>query len=119
MRSEYSSSVRVFYPKFDRKTIIETLKQKVDALKKKLHVSMVVLFGSYAKDSYTVNSDIDLLIVYRGEVKDAYEIAKRTISIYGVEPHTYSEEEYREMRMTIRKMIEGGVQIYVEPGFDD
>jgi predicted nucleotidyltransferase len=99
--------------------IIEALKQKVDALKKKLQVSMVVLFGSYAKDSYTVNSDIDLLIVHRGDVKDAYAIAKRTISIYGVEPHTYPEEEYRQMRGTIRKMIEGGVQIYMEPGFND
>jgi len=41
-------------------------------LKKELPVSLIVLFGSYAKDNYTAKSDIDLLVVYRGKVKDAY-----------------------------------------------
>jgi predicted nucleotidyltransferase len=117
MPSEYSSSVRVFYPKFDRKTIVEILKQRVGILKKKLPTSMVVLFGSYAKDRYTASSDIDLLIVYHGDVKDPYSVAKRTLGIHGVEPHPYSEEEYRAMRETIKRMIEGGITIFVEKGF--
>jgi predicted nucleotidyltransferase len=119
MRSESSSSVRVFYPKFDRKTLVETLKQRVTILRKKLPVSMVVLFGSYATDNYTVNSDIDLLIVYRGGIKDPYSTAKRTIGIYGVEPHVYSEEEYHAMLGTIRKMIESGITIFQEDDFKD
>jgi len=37
-------------------------------------------FGSYAKGNYTVASDTDLLVVYRGkEIKDAYATMKRTL----------------------------------------
>ena len=72
MQRKYSSSVRIFYPRFDRETIIKILQKKVQALKKELPVSLIVLFGSYAKDNYTAKSDIDLLVVYRGKVKDAY-----------------------------------------------
>jgi predicted nucleotidyltransferase len=117
MHREYSSSVRVFYPKFDRSAIIELLRSKVDNLKKELQVVMIILFGSYAKDKYTIGSDIDVLVVYKGNVKDAYKTVKRTIGISGVEPHTYSEEEYRTIRATVQKMIEGGVPIFVEQGF--
>jgi predicted nucleotidyltransferase len=117
MRSEYISSVRVFYPKLDRKTVIELLRSKIDNMKKELEVTMVVLFGSYAKDKYTIDSDIDLLVVYSGDTKDAYATVKRAIGISGVEPHVYSEEEYRAMRETIQKMIKGGVPIFVKQGF--
>ena len=72
MQRKYSSSVRIFYPRFDRETIIKILQKKIQALKKELPVSLIVLFGSYAKDNYTAKSDIDLLVVYRGKVKDAY-----------------------------------------------
>lgn len=117
MRSESSSSVRVFYPRYDRKTVIETLKQKVEVLKKELSMSRLVLFGSYARGDYTVGSDIDLLIVCKRPIKDAYAKAKRAVGIQGIEPHIYSEHEYRAMGETVKRMLEGGVTIYIEKGF--
>ena len=68
-----SSSVRIFYPRFDREELIHNVKEKIGKLSGKLPISLVVLFGSYAQGNYTVASDVDLLIVYRGkERKDAF-----------------------------------------------
>lgn len=116
MQKKYSGSVQVFYPRFDRETILRILREKLEVLKKELPVSRVVLFGSYAKDSYTIKSDIDLLVIYKDKrkLKDVYATVKKAIDIYGVEPHVYSEEEYAAMKETIERMIEGGVVISLE-----
>ena len=110
MQRKLSSSVRVFYPKFEREEIISRIQNGLVTLQEKLSLRLVVLFGSYSKGNYTVTSDIDLLIVYRGrERKDAYAICKKTLGISRLEPHVYSEKEYEEMKNTIERMIEDGV----------
>lgn len=114
MQKKYSSSVRVLYPRFNREAIIKILQAKVQTFAKELPVSLVVLFGSYARDNYTAKSDIDLLVVYKGNVKNAYARVKKAIDIYGVEPHVYSEDEYTAIKTTIEKMIEDGVIIFKE-----
>jgi len=54
----------------------------MDGLKKELPISMVVLFGSYAIEKYTAASDIDLLVVYKGEKRaDDFAIIKKTYSV--------------------------------------
>jgi hypothetical protein len=74
---------------------------------------LIVLFGSYAKGNYSVSSDIDLMVIYKGEPKDnAYALVKKTLSITLLEPHVYSESEYEELKETIDKMIKDGVIIY-------
>ncbi|MCD6231393.1 nucleotidyltransferase domain-containing protein [Candidatus Aerophobetes bacterium] len=112
MQGKYSGSVRIFYPRFDRQTIIKIIKEKTQVLKKELPILLVVLFGSYAQDNYTVKSDIDLLIIYRGKIKDVYARVKKVINIYGTEPHIYSEEEYTAIKPTIDKMIKNGIVIF-------
>jgi uncharacterized protein YutE (UPF0331/DUF86 family) len=43
----------------------------------------------------TVGSDIDLLIVYRGEERvDTYALVKKLLDLPHLEPHIYSEAEY-------------------------
>lgn len=113
MQKKSSSSVRIFYPKFDRKALIQQLKKKLGNLARELPLSLVILFGSYARGNYTVGSDIDLLIVYRGKKKkDAFAIAKKTLDIPMLEPHLYSEDEYEPLKKTIDQMTSGGVVIF-------
>jgi len=113
MRKESSSSVRIFYPKFDRKELIQKLKKKIEELAKEIPLSLVVLFGSYAHGNYTVGSDIDLLVVYKGkERKDAFATVKKTLSISLLEPHVYSENEYEKLRIVIAPMIAKGVVLF-------
>jgi hypothetical protein len=57
-----------------------------------------------------VASDVDVLIVYRGEPRqDAYAIAKRTLRIPRLEPHLYTEAEYAVAARVVDRMVEGGV----------
>jgi len=113
MRKESSSSVRIFYPKFDRKELVQKLKKKIKELAKEIPLSLVVLFGSYAHGNYTVGSDIDLLVVYKGkERKDAFATVKKTLSISLLEPHVYSENEYEALRSVIAPMIAKGVVLF-------
>jgi len=102
--------VRIFYPKFDKKEVLRILSERLKELEARLSLVLVVLFGSYAKGNYTVGSDVDLLVVYRGERRDdVYALVKKVLDIPRLEPHLYTEEEYKEMRETIDKMSRGGV----------
>lgn len=112
-----SSSVRIFYPKYDRDSLIQELLQKLNLLLKDLPLVRVILFGSYAKGNYTVASDIDLLIVYRGrERKDAYTLVRKTFAISGLELHIYAEEEYDAMKDIVYQMTRGGIVLFPDHG---
>jgi predicted nucleotidyltransferase len=117
MRRESSSSVRIFYPKFDKEELIRKLKGKIDELAEKLPLSLVILFGSYARGNYTVASDVDLLVVYKGkERKDAFAMVKKLLDISLIEPHVYSEGEYEDLREVIDRMTAGGVILFSPKG---
>jgi hypothetical protein len=110
MRRGSSSSVRVFYPKFNQQELIQKLKDRLQVLRDILPLSLVVLFGSYARGNYTVASDADLLIVYKGEERpDAFASAKKALDIPLLEPHVYSEGEYERLKEAVNRMVEGGV----------
>lgn len=112
MPRKSSSSVRVFYPEFDQAYLLRILSERLKILQRELHLLRVVLFGSYAKGNFTVGSDVDLLIVYKGEERaDAYAIVKKSLDIPHLEPHLYSEEEYKKMESIISKMSDGGIII--------
>lgn len=116
MRKESSSSVRVFYPKFDKEELIQKLKRKIEELRGELPLSFVVLFGSYARGNYTVASDVDLLIVYEGkERKDAFATVKKILDIPLLEPHVHSEDEYEILKRVIGRMIADGVVLFSCP----
>ena len=113
MQRKSSDSVRVFYPKFDKRGLIETIEKKLEDLQKKLPLMLVVLFGSYARRNYTVASDVDLLVVYRGkERKDAYATIKRTVGVPGLEPHVYLDSEYGKLKKTVNKMTKNGIVLF-------
>ena len=108
-----STSVKVFYPKFDQAYLLRILPERLRVLHRKLPLLRAVLFGSYAKGNFTVGSDIDLLIVYKGmERADAYMVAKRSLDIPHLEPHLYSEEEHKKIESLINKMSDGGIVIF-------
>lgn len=113
MQRRSSGSVRIFYPEFDREEIVRILSERLGALDARLPLIRVVLFGSYARGNYTVASDVDLLIVYRGKPRaDAYIIAKRILDIPRLEPHPYSQAEYDKMKRVISRMSEAGIVLF-------
>lgn len=105
--------MRVFFPRFDRAEVIQRLKERMAALDEVLPLQRVVLFGSYARGNYTVASDVDVLVVYRGQPReDAFTIVKKVLAIPALEPHVYSEDEFEPARSRIRKMTEGGIVLF-------
>ena len=119
MLKESSSSVRVFYRPLSCEDLLNVLRQRMPVVQEKLSVKRAVLFGSYAKRRHTIASDIDLLIVYAGKPReDAYALVKRTLNIRRLEPHVYAEEEYRQVEMTVERMIRDGISIELEQGIE-
>ncbi|MGQ9616440.1 MAG: nucleotidyltransferase domain-containing protein [Spirochaetota bacterium] len=113
MQKKYSNSVRIFYPRYGKEEIVKKINQRLTLLKSRLPVLSIVLFGSYATGSYTAASDIDVLVVYRGEQNDkAFQIVKETLGIPGVEPHVYTDSQALEMSAIIQKMIQNSVTLY-------
>lgn len=105
--------MKVFYPEFDQAKLLRILKERVKSLNKELPLVKVILFGSYSKGNYTFGSDIDLLVIYKGEPSpDAYAITKKCLSIPRLEPHLYSEIECEKLKEMIHKMSEGGILIF-------
>ena len=113
METESSSTVKVFYPQFDSQQIVQAIEARIDALAGLLPIKLVALFGSYAKGNYTVASDVDLLIIYRGETRqDACKIVRKTLPIPRLEPHTYSETEYDRHKRVVDRMMKEAKVIY-------
>lgn len=87
--------VKVTYPSFSRAEVVEKLKRSIASLDKKLPLSMVILFGSFARDHYTAASDVDLLVVYKGQERvDAYKIVMDEVSLPRLEPRIYTEKQF-------------------------
>jgi len=106
------SSVRVFYPPFDRARLIEELERKVGLLKERLPQVLVVLFGSWAVGRQAAASDIAILVVHKGEQRDdAYALVKRSVDIPHLEPHVYCEVDCEVMAGTLGRMIRDGIVI--------
>jgi len=113
MPTELSTSVRVFYPRLTKEEVIARLKAGVQELERSLPLIRVALFGSYASDSYTVGSDIDLLVVHEGKPRpDAYRLIKQAMGIPRLEPHVYTEQEAEAAKDKLELMLQRSLPIY-------
>lgn len=54
--------------------IIQYLRQNKPYLEKEFYCSEIGLFGSYARNEQTENSDIDILVQFRKDAPDLYSI---------------------------------------------
>lgn len=54
--------------------IIQALKKDKSYLRSRFHCSELGLFGSFARNEQTNNSDIDILVVFEPETPNLYEL---------------------------------------------
>jgi len=116
MRRRYSSSVRVFYPKFSLEEVVRRVREVAFLFKEELGLKKVVLFGSYAKRRHTVASDIDILVVYDEELHDQDSVHKtlmKNLKLPRVELHLLSKKDYEHMRESrwIKMVEEEGIEV--------
>jgi hypothetical protein len=101
------SQVRVTYPALTREQVIERLKQAQINLEKKLHVSRIILYGSYAEGRYTAGSDIDVVVVYEGKERhDAYKIVMEEVGLPRLEPKTYTVDQFNALMLRSPRFAE-------------
>ncbi len=90
--------VRVTYASLSKADAIRRLRMASPRLRRKLPVSRMILFGSYAQDRHTVGSDIDVIVVYSGpERSDAYKIIIDAMGLPRLEPRMYTEEQFEAL----------------------
>lgn len=92
------SQARVTYPTLSRDQIIERLGWSRVSLEKKLPISKMILYGSYAENRHTAGSDIDIVVVYEGKERaDAYRLVMEKICLPRLEPKVYTEEQFNAL----------------------
>jgi len=113
MPNASSSSVTISFPRYDRDEIVERLERGAEALREKIPLRRLVLFGSQATGRATAASDIDVLVVYDGPSRnDAFALVKKTLPLTGVEPHIYTTDDAEQRASVIARMTEEGIPIY-------
>jgi predicted nucleotidyltransferase len=101
------SQVKVTYPALSRSELVDRLKKASISLKKRLPLTRLILFGSYAMNRYTAASDIDLLVVYDGRERgDAFKIVMDELRLPRLEPRIYTEEQYKAVLIDSAKFAE-------------
>jgi predicted nucleotidyltransferase len=101
MLRKSSSSAKIYYPKYDQAEVVEELRKTMQMLSKELGIEKVILFGSYAKNRYTVASDIDILVVFDETVCDedkVYKAIRKRVKLSRLEPHLITKNEYSRAR---------------------
>jgi len=110
MLTESSGSVKVFYPRYRQEELVALLRERLPALATVLPLKRVVLFGSWARGKATAFSDIDLLVIYADPPReDAYMLVRRVLSLRGLEPHVYAEQQAEQVKETLTRMTEDGI----------
>ena len=67
-----------------RSQVASVLRENFDAISKEFHVASFEIFGSYARDEQTPQSDVDLLVTFRRPVGFGFiHLAERLEALLG------------------------------------
>ena len=100
----------------DRKAVEDIVIRYVELVKKKLNVHSAYLYGSYAKGTYTEDSDIDIAIVadeFSGDkVKDILTLMKIRREIDNrIEPHPFRSDDFDVSNPFVKDIMSNGIRI--------
>ncbi len=99
----------------DKSEAIKIAKRYVDSVCLKYQIENVILFGSYAKGTNHVDSDIDLAIIFKSidDVIDMQiELLKmRTDDDLLIEPHPFSLSDFHESNPIVCEIMKNGIEL--------
>ncbi len=99
----------------DKNEAIKIAQRYADFINKKFQVVNVILFGSFAKGTNHINSDIDLAIVFKtiDDVIDLQiELMKmRTDDDLLIEPHPFSLSDFQTSNPVVSEILKSGIEI--------
>ena len=101
----------------DKQIIYQKIQEYIHLLEKKqIKIWRIYLYGSYAKNSYHRNSDIDLAVFLEKKDLDGFEedvlLMKLTKNIdLRIEPHAFAKSDFDETNPYIKEIVESGERI--------
>ncbi len=99
----------------DKTDAIDIVRRYANALKPLFDYEKIILFGSYAKGSYTKDSDIDVAVIfpdYDNRLDRQVELMKMTRKIDSrIEPHPFREREFESSNPFVSEIVKYGLQI--------
>lgn len=113
MPKEFSSSVKIFCPRYSRTELVDLLRERLACRPASVPLKRAVLLGSWANGRATAFSDIDVLVVYSDPPReDVYRLLWHHLDLRGLELHVYSEQEAKERKRTLQRMTQDGVVLF-------
>ncbi len=86
-----------------RGRVEHALARYLKRIRSKVELQKAILFGSYARDNYSHDSDIDVAIIADGLPQDhaeRYALLKETVLGLDLQPFAYTIKEWRRMART-------------------
>ena len=119
MQNNLSNSVKVIYPP-SKKIVLDWVQDLVNRLIKSFKIRLISIFGSYAKNTYSFGSDVDLLVVYAESSPLSFEevltLALNISNDVNWEIHIYSSAQFEEGLKKGNNFLKGilneGIKIY-------
>jgi predicted nucleotidyltransferase len=101
----------------DKKQAIKIAKKYIESLSNRFEIQSVMLFGSYAKGTQNVDSDIDIAIVIK-HVNDIIDTQvelmklRRKIDLR-IEPHPFDSKDFNLTNPVVSEILKYGVDINI------
>jgi predicted nucleotidyltransferase len=99
----------------DKAAAISIARQYAKAISATLGYKKIILFGSYAKGSYTQDSDIDIAVVfqdYSSAIDTQLELMRLRRKIDSrIEPHPFREREFELSNPLVNEIVKYGQEV--------
>ena len=91
---------------------ITEIKDMLNVIFKNTEVKRVTLFGSYAKNTATSNSDIDLVIDTNGKIKGFNSLISKIEDLFGKNVDAFEQSEIMPNSLVDKEIKKTGVIVY-------
>ena len=93
---------------------IEEISEKLRPIFESSPIYKAVLFGSYSKGAATANSDIDIVIDSRGEIRglNFYRVLDEIVEALNADVDLFEASEIRKNSFIENDLIEQGIVLY-------
>jgi len=101
----------------DKRDALDIALKYANVVKSKYDIVKIILFGSYAKDNYNDDSDIDIAVVlkdYNNLIDIQLDLMRLRRKIDSrIEPHPFREKDFEITNPIVNKIIKFGQDIKV------
>jgi predicted nucleotidyltransferase len=99
----------------DKNEAIKIAERYIKIVNKKYKIENAFIFGSFAKGSHHVESDIDIAIVFN-QIDDIIELQAELMWLRNdedlyIEPHPFSLSDFNRANPIVEEIIKNGIEI--------